>query len=294
MKTINYPDYLKIVALISHIRPFSVAYHLVAILTNHFSPRESEMPLVAQKINASTPSLNTYTPEVCLQSYRQNIGVATLNTYFFHKMTQDWLNRRIKVTGEDHFRTAIHQKRGILVLSAHQHHLVFLGVTLGLLGLKINPILLDPDLTVPDSLSKYMDRMLKDSEHHFNGGNYILVDFQNRFIRKIYRLLAKGEVIVSANDFPNDLAPKRRIRFPFLSQSISIPYGSIKIAIEQGALITTAFIRWHGKDRFSLDIRPIEEKTVEDVCKVYVNRLQETVINDPGGWEGWKWQALFN
>ena len=153
---------------------------------------------------------------------------------------------------------------------------------------------MDPSLTVPNELVKYMERMIEDSEQHFNGGHYILVDYQNRFVRRIYRALEEGEVVLSANDFPNDLAPKRRISLPFLNQTVSIPYGSIKIAVEQGALITSAFMRWHGKDRFSVEFSPIEAGSVEEVCAVYTDRLQQTVMRDPGGWEGWKWPALFD
>ncbi len=294
MRTISYPYYLAIISILSQIRPLALAYRLAASLTCRFSPREEEMTQVIQRFAQCAPAINEDNTETWAQSYRENVGVATLNTYLFRKMSPDWIGQRIVVTGEEHLRTALSAGRGVLVLTAHQHHLVFLAITLGLLGLKISPVLMDPSLTVPDHLIKYMKRMIEDSERHFNGGRYILVDFQNRSVRQFYRVLAAGEVALSANDFPNDLAPKRRISLPFLNQSLSIPFGSIKIAVEQGALITSAFMHWHDRDRFSVEFSPIDATSVDDICDIYAKRLQQTVIKDPGGWEGWKWSALFN
>ena len=252
------------------------------------------MRLVQDRLNACAPGIScSGNPALWAMAYRKNMGVAALNTYLFREMSPDWLGRRIKVSGEAHLQAALSKKTGLLILTAHQHHLVFLGVAISLLGPKTNPILLDPSLTVPAFLEPYMDRMLGDSERLFNGGRYLIVDLQNQFVRHIYRLFEAGETIISANDFPNDLAPKRRIDLPFLNQHISIPFGSIKIAVEHGAQIVSAFIHWRGGDQFELIFKPIEAASVSDISAAYTRHLEQAVTTDPGGWEGWKWGALF-
>ncbi len=286
--------FLALISALTRIRPLSLAYNLAAYTASHVSLREEEMLLVRDRLTACAPSISCNgNPALWATAYRENMGVAALNTYLFREMTPDWLGRRIHVLGEAHLQSALSQNKGLLILTAHQHHLVFLGVAMGLLGLKTNPILLDPSLTVPDFLEPYMGRMLGDSERLFNGGRYLIVDLQNQFIRQIYRVFEAKEIIISANDFPNDLAPKRRIDFPFLNQNISIPYGSIKIAVEHEVQIVSAFLHWRGGDQFVLSFTPIDSASVLDISATYTRQLEQAVKTDPGGWEGWKWGALF-
>ena len=286
--------YLALISALTRVRPLSLAYRLAAYTACNFSPREEEMLLVQDRLSACAPSIAcSGNPALWATAYRKNMGVAALNSYLFRDMTSDWLGQRIHVSGEAHLQTALSKNKGLLVLTAHQHHLVFLGVAIGLLGLKTNPILLDPSMTVPDFLKPYMGRMLGDSERLFNGGRYLIVDLHNQFVRQLYRAFEAGEMIISANDFPNDLAPKRRFDFPFLNQNISIPYGSIKIAVEQGAQIVSAFLHWRGGDQFVLSFTPIDATSVSDISAAYTRQLEQAVKTDPGGWEGWKWGALF-
>ena len=103
-----------------------------------------------------------------------------------------------------------------------------------------------------------------------------------------------GRVVVSANDFPASLAPKRRHIVPFLGQRISCPSGSVEIARQCGAAILSAFIRRDGGG-FTVTLNPIvEDGGVEAVMARYGAELEAAVAADPGGWEGWKWADLFD
>lgn len=197
------------------------------------------------------------------------------------------------INGLETLDKAINPNKGLLILSAHQHHLVFLATALGLHGIKINPILLNPKLTVPDYLTEYMDTMIKDSEALFNGGKYLIVDLDKQYVRNIYRLLDDKQIIFAATDFPNNLAPKRRIIKSMFNQSVSIPYGSIKIALERDVPMVTAFLEWQGKDQFTIHIRPILESTLENICGEYVSHLEQHILQNIGSWEGWKWGNVF-
>jgi lauroyl/myristoyl acyltransferase len=279
--------------LLSVFCPPFLAYRIAARWGRWFSPRKGELGLVRERLALCFPG-NQALVEVACRYYLENAAINALNSYFYRQMSPGWLVRRIRVVDDQHLHTAIAEGKGVLVLAAHQHHLVMLGVVLGLMGLRVNPILLDPKLTVPPYLEDYMGRAIRDSESHYHGGQYLMVDLSSNYVRKLYRLFDAGEIVVSANDFPRDLAPKRRLSFPFLGQQLSCAAGSVEVALSRGATIVSAFIFWQGADRFELRFAPIEtEAGVAGVMAQYASQLEAAVVRDPAGWEGWKWGQLF-
>jgi len=281
------------VKLLSIFCPPSLAYRLAARWGRWFSPREGELELVRERLALCFPG-NSALVKITCQYYLENAAINALNTYFYRQMSPRWLEGKIRVVDDQHMHAAIAKGNGVLVLAAHQHHLVMLGVVLGLMGLRVNPILLDPKLTVPSYLEEYMARAIKDSESHYHGGQYLMVDLSSNYVRRLYRLFDAGEIVVSANDFPRDLAPKRRLTFPFLGQPLSCAVGSVEVALSRGASIVSAFIFWRGADRFELCFAPIDtEGGVAGVMAQYASQLEAAVVRDPAGWEGWKWGQLF-
>lgn len=273
--------------------PF-LAYRLAAPWGRRLSPRTDELALVRERVALCFPGSQDSVEAVC-RSYLDNAAINALNTYFYRRMSPRWLGRNIQIIDESSLRTAVAGGKGVLVLTAHSHHLVMLGVTLGLLGLRVNPILLDPKLTVPPYLEEYMGRAIRDSESHYHGGRYVLVDLARGYVRRLYRLFDAGEIVVSANDFPRDLAPKRRLSYPFLGQQISCPLGSVELALARGAAVVSAFIAWQGADCFELRFAAIDTSGGSaNVMAHYVQHLEAAVRRDPGGWEGWKWGQLFD
>lgn len=225
--------------------------------------------------------------------YLWHSAANTLHTYLYSSMNRDWLGRVIAVRGEVHLRAAHARLAGVLVLSGHQHSLMLLAVTIGLLGFPIHPILMDPKLTAPDFLAAYAERAVRDSSAQYNGGSYVLVDYSGASVRPVHRALHAGHVVLSANDFPASLAPKRRLMLPFLGRRISCPTGSVEIAIQNGAAIVPGFIkREHG--RLLIEFHPELQGDTETIMHAYAKLLESTVRADPGGWEGWKWHDVFD
>ncbi len=179
------------------------------------------------------------------------------------------------------------------MLTAHQHSLMMLAVSIGLLRFPTHAILMNPKLTVPSFLEEYAERAVRDSSAHYNGGGYLFVDYGSAFVRPVYRALQAGCVVVSANDFPADLAPKRRQLIPFLGQKISCPTGSVEVAIQTSSAIVPGFIR-RENGHFIVEFHPEICGDTKNIMSVYGSLLEATVRADPGGWEGWKWPNVFD
>lgn len=290
----GYQHFLAGIQWCSRIRPLTLAYAAAGLWARRASPRQNEASLVMEHLEKCRNVLAAQPGDVW-RAYLEHAGANSLNTYLYGSMNQGWLGRVVKTTGVEHLRDAYARGNGVLVLSAHQHSLMLMGVTIGLLQYPIHAILMDPAVSVPEFLMPYANRAIGDSSSHYNGGGYIFVDYRRSFVRPVYRALQAGRVVVSANDFPASLAPKRRMVIPFLGQQISCPLGSVEIAKQCGATILCAFIRREANGRFVVEFHPIiESERVADVMLQYGAYLEAAVAADPGGWEGWKWAGLFD
>lgn len=287
----NYRQYLAGIRACAYLKPIRLKYKAAYALTRALSPRREEVSLVKSQMLSCANSLSKGVEE-CWQDYLWHASTNTLNTYLYRDMHPGWLGSVIEVRGASHLHDAIERRRGVLVLSGHQHSLMQVAVTLGLMKLRTHPILMDPQLTVPEYLEDYATRAVRDSSLHFNGGNYIFVDYGGAFVRPVYRTLSDGQVVLSANDFPASLAPKRRLVMPFLGRYISCPTGSVEIANSCSAAVVPGFVK-RGKHGLAIEFHKELSGSTEDMMRAYAGILEETVRADPGGWEGWKWPDVF-
>jgi len=290
-KTIKFINLIKV---ISTLGPYSFSYKLACLLSDLYSPRHSEDNTVLNNIKNSKIDLRGDSLNTIFKKYHHHIAINYLNTFLYKKLKPNWVSNNISFDGLEHLQRD--NKQGILVLTAHQHSLMMLGVAFGLIGNKIHPVLLDPAETVPDSLKAYFKTAIKDSAVHYNNGNYILVRMAPSYTRSIYHTFNQGNMIISANDFPKNIAPKRRIDIPFFEQHISCPTGTIEIALKTQSKIVTAFISKGINTPFHISIKPIslKEKNLNDIVQQYGSHLQQAIETDIGAWEGWKWDNLFN
>lgn len=227
------------------------------------------------------------------KDYQWHAAANSLHTYLYSSMDRGWLDKVFEVRGLAHLRSAYDRGAGVLVLSGHQHGLMLTSVILGLLELPTHAILMNPKLTVPGFLEAYAERAVRDSSAHYNGGDYLFVDYGGSFVRPVYRALQAGRVVLSANDFPASLAPKRRQVVSFLGRQISCPTGSVEIAIQSGAAVVPGFVR-RERGRLVIEFHPELHGDKDSMMCSYGELLEATVRADPGGWEGWKWSDVFD
>jgi len=291
----DYATYLSIIKFISMLRPVSLSYTMASRCGRYLSPRSLERTVVYSYLR------NCFNSEIAIkrswESYLQNSGVNLLNANMYSRMNPQWIGKNISVNGHEHLQDAYKSGNGVLLLTGHQHHLILLCVIIGLLGYKIDGILLDPRQITPDFMKDFMDRLLVESRAHFHGGEYLLINLRGAYPRSVFRSLEAGHVVVSANDYPPSLVPgktKRRTIIPFLGQEISCPIGSIEIARKTKSRIVAAFVQWLGGPNFELTISPLDaSQNSAHIISQYGTCLEAAVRKDPGGWEGWKWPGLF-
>ncbi len=224
--------------------------------------------------------------------YLDNVGVNTLNTSRYRHLSPAVLGRTVMIRGKELLERALAKERGVLLLTAHQHCLILFNACIGLLGHPVDVILRDPAATTPDFLTGHMDQTLADSARHFNGGQYLQVDYRHRSIRSLLRALEQGHILISANDLPGHLAGKRRMTVPFLGHSLSLVTGSVELALQRHVPILAGFIRWEKNNRFTIDLQEVPVQDLAGVMACYGHLLEQAVQKDPGGWEGWNWQGL--
>jgi lauroyl/myristoyl acyltransferase len=287
-----YRRYLAGMRMSALLRPHELKYAAAYAWTTLASPRIFEKTLVQSQMQSCAPHLSKEVA-TAWRDYLWHASANTLNTYLYPAMISAWLGSVYEVRGAENLRTAQHKGSGVLVLSAHQHSLMLIAVAIGLLQLPVHAILMNPRLTAPDFLEVYAEQALRGSTAHFNGGEYIFVDYGGAFVRPVYRAFQAGSVVLSANDFPASLAPKRRQVLPFLGRKISCPTGSVEIAIQSAAAIVPCFVR-RERGRLLIEFYPGLHGNTQQIMVEYGQLLEATVRADPGGWEGWKWPDVFD
>ena len=186
-----YRLYLTGMRAIACLRPVRFKYWAACVWARVASPRRSERELVMRQMDTCASELSRGTDQAW-QDYLWHVGANTLNTYLYSSMGRDWVGSGIEVCGQEHLQAALDKGTGVLVLTAHQHSMMQLAVTLGLLNLQTHPILMDPGLTVPNYLEEFAARAVRDSSAHYNGGGYLYVDYSGAFVRPVYRALQAG------------------------------------------------------------------------------------------------------
>lgn len=285
--------FLILIRWIAKVRPIGGSYYLAKKLGKWFSPRLQENEQLSYNLTRSHFSVERIQSEI--MRYHQHAAINYLHSHLYSKMNAKWLERYIVVEGLEHLERP--KGQGILVLSAHQHHLMMLGVAFGLAKQRVFPVLLDPKETVPHFLESYYTMAISESEKHYQGGKYLLVGLRPSYTREIYRRLSQGDIVISANDFPKSIAPKRRHDISFFGQSISCPVGTMEIALKTKAKCVMAFVSTGFDMPFKVTISSLDyaedESALETIVNAYGNQLEQNIRSDPAAWEGWKWGDLY-
>jgi lauroyl/myristoyl acyltransferase len=288
---IKYLLFLKIIHGLSRIRPIALGYMLARITGKYFSPRTKENQTIYK--NLLLAGLPDEQAKVEVNKFHQHAAINYLHSYLFKKMNQKWVGQHIIINGLEHINRG--EDEGLLILSSHQHHLMMLGTALGVSGEQIFPILMAPEETVPAFLEHYYNMAIANSEKQYNGGKYLLVKLKPTYTRNIYRVLKNGGIVISANDFPDNIAPKRRTKINLIKREISCPTGTIEIALKSKTKFVSAFVTQGLHPPFVIDILPIDPNipTVESITNIYSKHLNHNIQSAPAAWEGWKWDNLY-
>ncbi len=287
------PQYLSMLSTIARLPWPVLSYPLARQVSRYFHFRFGEKHQVMHNFRL-TALAEKRDAELFWRSYLDNLSIGYLNTFYYHKMDAQWLEQHVEIQGQELLEQASRSRQGVLFLSAHQHYLIFVCVLIGLLKYRIHGILFDPENTVPPALKQFNDMLMKDSADHFNGGKYLLVNYKNANIRPLIRAFEHGDVLVSANDFPKSLSPKRRMTFPFLGKQISCPMGTVMLAKKTHSKIVFGYVKYLSRGRFQLIIKPMKETATEaEIMAQYAGYLQDAITDTPGSWDGWKWGDVF-
>jgi lauroyl/myristoyl acyltransferase len=231
--------------------------------------------------------------EEAVRRYVQNVGVSDFTHFLFRRLTPAWREDRIRVIGDELLSEPREPSEGLMVMIYHHHHNGLLFVTLGLLGHQIEVIAMDPRLSPQyPFFPRVSERWYADSEAHFNGGHYQYARPEPSYLRDLYRVLGRGGILVTTNDFLMPGLPRRLERVRFLGKDLELPAGSVEIALRQGARVVTAHVLWLGGARFELRIQPVDTAgAVAAVMQQYMDHLAAILQRHP---EAWRWSAMMD
>lgn len=282
--------YISIIRTIISFGTVEQAVSMAAVVATWFSPhsrRAREVVRVAGE-HMQMPVL----PRIAMRRrFLQNVGVCDASVFSLSRIDSAWLRRAVRTFGLDELWGAYHGGRGVLLMTYHHHHNFLLCSVMGLLGFRTSVIAMDPRQNpLYASFKDIADRTFRDSESHLNGGRYLYVHPNAPYVRRLHRVLDDGMLLITANDFQSPALSKRQIATTFLGRSLSVPVGSVEIAISRQARIAVGYLRWIEGGKFELHIHLLNHLAgTKGIMRQYFRQLELLVRQDPAFWE---WTAF--
>ncbi len=264
--------------------PLPLAWASAARYAACCSPQRAQMPTVMARMQRALPWVVPQLSQL-RQRYLYQVGVHDVALFLYHRLDTAWVRHRVHVQGVEYLQPP--QGRGLFLLSFHHHHNGLLYAILGLLGVRLSVIAQDPRASpLYAALQRQARMMYDDSEHHFNGGRYLYIDAQRPSLpRAAVRVLARGEALLSTNDFLVAQRPKRHVWLEALGSRFSIPSGSFELALQAGAALACVHLLWLRRDEFVLTIKPLQADTVLMLAQQYAAELDGLARAHPTAWE---------
>ena len=284
---IKYRNYLFLLKCISRFSPSSFSNSIATFIARYFSPRVAEQKKVSHSIKYYLGE--TVSTESAWNSYISHSSVKECNIFYHDRINKKWLEKHVEIQGFDYIQACMESEKSMLLMTYHHHYNLLLCILVGLLGYRTDVIAMNPKLNpLYESFKHMADKRYSDVESHLNGGAILYVEPGKFSTRSIVHALDHGHLVITANDFPDSFADKRRISLPFFRGTITCPTGSVEIGLRKGAHMASAFLRWLEKDKFQLVFEPIGGNTIDEIMRQYLAHLEALIITDPGLWEGWK------
>ncbi len=261
-----------------------LAYYFTAKLNPYLFQRER----VKLALGHPSLSLSAIQQQIYLKRYLNQYIRFGRQLFFYKKLDIKWVEKNIKILNLPVVDNI--SKKGGLFLTYHHHHHHFLFSILGILKNKVHVIASAPETSIVyKEMKEYIDKLHQDTSAHFYGGDYIFIKPTVNYLRNLYNILEHNELVFSLND-NIVLNNKRTQQIQFLNKLMTIPTGTIEIALKMNKPIYCGLLEWKEGNKFELDLVELNSNHgVLGILKEYFEFLEQKTKQNPSIWEGWQW-----
>jgi KDO2-lipid IV(A) lauroyltransferase len=178
-------------------------------------------------------------------------------------LSEERIEGRIQLQGEDHLREALLGERGVILLTAHYGQNQDLMPALGYRGYQVHQVGSRPEdwhrlvRATPSSVMKRVFAFRQALDESLPA-TFLYID---RSMRPAYRCLSQGGVLVMAFD---GRAGSRWLRWDILGHTMNVNVGALALARRTGAPVVPAFSLRQGSRRVVQLEAPIVVQRDED------------------------------
>jgi lauroyl/myristoyl acyltransferase len=284
----RYRRYLALQRAVARVLPVSAAFYAGARLAGWLSPRRAEAA-VAARTAAAIQGLDAVRQSVLFRRYIGNVGVSDITNFLLPRLGPVWADRQVAVQGRELVQRALAAGRGVMLMTYHHHHNGLFCATTGMLGFPTWVVARDPKISPLYAQFPVEARHLyRETERHFSGGRYLYVAEGRSNTRAMLAALKGGSLLVTANDFTAP-AGARQLQFAVCGRTVSLPVGSLQLALSLGCPVLAGYLLWQGRGRFQIHYRALDGGgQIAGVMAQYLGWLEELAASAPAVWEGWK------
>ena len=179
-------------------------------------------------------------------NYRKDL----FEIWSFPRLSKNKIEKLAYIDGVEHLDKALKKGKGVLIGVSHYGSWKMIIPALAYKGYKVNQVGLDPRYFINDKRPAHHNLVMEmeyKSEQSLPA-NFIYI---GKFLRPIFRALAKNEVVI--NSFDGFMGSKKT-EVPLLNSTLYLSQGPVNIAFKSGAPLIPAFAVRQKDNRHKITI----------------------------------------
>lgn len=224
--------------------------------------------------------------EALISHYFQMMAKDMLDCFRMPGFTPEKSKDLIRVNNIEALANAKAAGKGVILVISHFGRFFMLGPGLKFAGHEFGMFTTVVDERHPlyDPVDRWYIATKLHNTQLFSRGSWITTGDDHRMI---YRALKSGEVILIALD-GTETSSNKRVSFPFLGGTLSLPEGIVRIAARTGARMVYAATIERGQG-VEINLHALPDSPLAGLGEA-VRILEQDVTAFP--WQWWQWAAL--
>ncbi len=265
---------------ITGVIPLKASYKLACLVSDiHFGMTKSEREAVIANLKVVLGEGRTEREYALMaRDVSRNFAKYLVDFFRFGKIDEDYMNKKIKITGRENIDKALSRGKGAVLLSAHIGNWELGGFVVGRLGYPISAVVLT-----------HRDRKVNDFFTQQRQIGKMRPIELGMSIRACYNVLKSNQLLALLGD--RDFM-KNGIRIEFFGKPAIIPRGPAAFGCRLGSAIVPVFMIREPDDTFHFIMEEMitanenlgEDEAIRELTERYLKILEKYIRMYPAQW----------
>lgn len=259
--------------------PSCVIYSLAKIISRlQYAVSKTDRAAVRGNLEAIFPGIEPRRLRRYTQGVFTNFGLYLANFFKFQRLDLAYVKKHVMVEGLEHIDQGLSLGKGLIIVSAHIGNWELGGVTLGLLGYRVNAVALTHTHT---RVNRFFNR-----QRQSKGLRVIPIASA---VRGCLEAFSRNEIVCLVGD--RDFTQGGLV-MDFFGRPTMIPKGPAVFSLRNKVPLLCGFTVHEGRERFRLFFDPLiqflptgeYEKDIRSLTELFVKQIEACIRRYPDQW----------